>query len=86
MTTVVVKKCLLPVSEVETWWEHLTTISENRKLGAAKAAEIRKTSRKNKQQGVSCIVCKLPYVDYTDQVEHWILFDGYNGWSHLCWL
>lgn len=39
------RQVLLPCSEVELWLNHLTTIQENRKRGAAKAAETRKKQR-----------------------------------------
>ena len=39
-------KCLLPVTEVSLWLNHLRTIDNNRKRGVAKAAASRK-SKKN---------------------------------------
>lgn len=35
------KTCLLPVNKVEMWWDHLKTVSDNRREGAAKAAKTR---------------------------------------------
>ena len=36
------KKILIPISEVDIWLNHLRTVSENRRRGAAKAATTKK--------------------------------------------
>ena len=46
----IAKEVLLSVDDVRMWLDHLHTIKENRKRGAAKAAETRR--RKKKKQFV----------------------------------
>lgn len=41
----VARKCLLPIEDVSLWLDHLKTVDENRKRGAAKAAESKKAKR-----------------------------------------
>ena len=41
----VARKCLLPIEDVSLWMDHLKTVQHNRKRGAAKAAESRKSKR-----------------------------------------
>ena len=41
----VARECLLPVTEVSLWLEHLSTIDRNRKRGAVKAAASRKLKK-----------------------------------------
>ena len=85
------KKCLLPVHEVEMWLEHLSTIAENRKRGALKAAETRRRkkqekeaeSAQNREEMVYCGVCHQPYVEFTDEVELWIQCDICSAWCHF---
>ena len=84
------KKCLLPTFAVEMWVEHLRTIAENRKRGAAKAAETRRRKKREKQAKskdcedmVYCGMCYEPYVDFTDKVESWIQCDICSAWIHF---
>ena len=54
--------------------EHLQTVSDNRKRGAAKAAETRKKRKAQKRsqeqhQLYFCGVCQDPYMDVTDNAE-----------------
>ena len=68
---------LLPCAEVKMWLDHLSTVQQNRKRGAAKAAETRK--RKAQQKGLlseaqndRCRVCGEEYKDETPEEELWI--------------
>ena len=45
----VAKKTLLPINEVLLWLDHLKTVDDNRKRGAAKAALTRQRKRKEVQ-------------------------------------
>ena len=76
------KTCLLPVNEVEMWWDHLKTVSDNRREGAAKAAKTRR-KKAGEAQTVFCRVCRDPYVEYTKEVERWIQCDVCQGWAHF---
>jgi len=46
----IAKETLFSVSEVTTWFEHLHTLKENHRRGAAKAAE----TRRKKERTPSC--------------------------------
>lgn len=61
MTEDVARRTLLPVNEVEMWLNHLRTIENNRKRGAAKAAETRRQKRE----------LALQSKQQTDNVYHW---------------
>lgn len=71
----IAKKCLLPLTDVSMWLNHLHTINENRKRGAAKAAE---TRRKKKYP---CGVCGAIYGE-SEEVELWVACDNCNVWFH----
>lgn len=82
----VAKRCLLPVSEVSLWINHLQTVDRNRKRGAAKAAASRK-SKKNpapsttpQEEEYYCGVCEGLYGASED--EYWIACDGCDNWFH----
>lgn len=69
------KSTLLSTEEVKVWFEHLHTIGENRKRGAARAAATRKRKRQEKQQQEErafCAACMTLYQNFTDSVENWI--------------
>ena len=71
------------------WFEHLQTVSDNRKRGAAKAAETRRRNRQASQESSKsqteyyCGVCQEPYMDFTDQIEKWIGCEHCNSWFHF---
>ena len=77
------KQVLLPPSEVRIWTNHLKTVAENRKNGAVKAAETRRSRQKqaatNKEQ---CGVCGDMYEEETEEVQYWIACDSCNQWYH----
>lgn len=88
----IAKQCLLRVSEVRMWLQHLQTVDTNRKRGAAKAAETRRRRKKHSSsspvvagQDVEseerCGVCDGVFGD-TDEVELWIACDQCNRWYH----
>ena len=82
------KKVLLSQSEVSMWLEHLQTVSDNRKRGAAKAAETRKKRKAQKRsqeqhQLYFCGVCQDPYMDVTDNAEMWIGCELCDRWFHF---
>lgn len=78
----IARKVLLSHAEVSMWFEHLQTVSDNRKRGATKAAEPWRKKRQASQESSKsqteyyCGVCQEPYMDFTDQIEKWI------GWEH----
>jgi len=87
----IAKKCLLSISEVRMWLQHLHTVDTNQKRGAAKAAE---TWRRKKQEISStasaeqdveseewCGVCEGVFGD-TEEVELWIACDRCDTWFH----
>ena len=83
-----VARTLLPVSEVEIWLNHLQIIENNRKRGAAKAAETRRKkrelSRKDTRQinAYYCGVCGGVYEEETNEVEVWIGCEQCDSWFH----
>lgn len=92
------QKTLLKIEEVKIWLEHLNTIKQNRKKGAAKAAETRrrkaqekhgsklqKQGAANSQQGKEyyCGVCHELYVEFTDTEEQWIGCELCDTWFHF---
>lgn len=81
----VARKVLLSPSEVTMWFEHLQQISENRKRGAAKAAQTRKKRKANQklQTEYSCGVCHGPYLDFTEEIEQWIGCERCESWYHF---
>lgn len=78
------KSVLLPVSDIEIQLEHLRTITNNQKWGAAKAAATKKGKRKQtqQQQQVSCGVCGQQFYDEIEEVEYWIQCDACDMWYH----
>ena len=88
-------KALLPVNEVEIWLSHLRTIDNNRKRGAAKAAETRRQKRElvmskrdtvpqqvTTEETYCCGVCHGVYEEETDEVETWIGCEHCEAWFH----
>ena len=83
----IAKEVLLPVGEVQMWLDHLHTIKQNRKRGAAKAAETRRRKKKSNSSNVLvnsehdngdktyCGVCHQEYQNFTEDVEEWIECD-----------
>ena len=70
----------------------MNTIAENRKKGAAKAAETRREKKRETESRVDvsnvedsdvCSVCKLIDSPGEDCVVDWISCDGCSVWSHL---
>lgn len=85
-------KVMLPPDEVKIilWLEHLMTVSENHRKGAAKAAETRRQKRRNKsvptttrESEYQCGVCHSVYQDFTEEEELWIACDSCDSWHHL---
>ena len=68
------------------WLDHLHIVKENRKRGAAKAAEIRRCKKGNTTHTVVippkddekyyCAVCHQEYQEFTESVENWIACDS----------
>lgn len=89
------KRVLLPVNEVKIWLDHLMTVHENRKRGAAKAAETRRQRRKDKPEAPTpthtdtceseyqCGECHAVYQDFTDTEEQWIGCESCDSWYHF---
>ena len=80
------RQVLLPCAEVKMWLDHLSTVQQNRKRGAAKAAETRK--RKAQQTGLlseaqndRCGVCGEEYEE-TPEEELWIECSTCMLWFH----
>ena len=69
------KKVLLPESETEIWLNHLATVSENRKRGAAKAAQTRKSKKCDTE--TYCGSCKSKFS--TSEI-FWICCDSCDLW------
>ena len=92
MVKYIAKSTLLPVNEVDIWLSHLQTVDNNRKRGAAKAAETRRLKRKPVRDSVSqqvttdatycCGVCYGIYEEETDEVETWISCEHCDAWFH----
>jgi len=70
----IAKEVLLSVDDVQMWLDHLHTIKENRKRGAAKVAETRRhkkesnssaevliSSEHNNQDKTCCVMCHQEY-------------------------
>ena len=79
----VAKKALLPTEEVKIWLDHLSTVAENRKRGAVKAAE----TRRRKQQSASntddryfCGTCGIEYQEEMRNIDFWICCDNCHKW------
>ena len=83
-----VARTLLPVSEVEIWLNHLRTIENNRKCGAARAAETRRQKCELAKQDTRqrnayyCGVCG-GYEEETNEVEVWIGCEQRDLWFHV---
>lgn len=75
----IAKEVLLPIEDVSFWVEHLRSITENRKRGAAKAAETRRKKRE-KDSLCYCGKCGKLYNESTDVVELWIGCDRCSLW------
>jgi hypothetical protein len=76
---------LLPSHEVKLWLDHLRIVQENRKRGAAKAAETRRSKQRqasNESEEEYCGVCGDLYEEETDEVEDWIACDLCSRWFH----
>ena len=87
------KSVLLPASETRFWLEHLHTIVDNRRRGAAKAAATRKARSKKTTEAVSkpeddhegryfCATCGKEYMEEAEQEETWIGCDLCDAWYH----
>ena len=90
---VAAEKALLNQEDTRIWLEHLQTVVENRKCGAARAAATRnaKKARHAGQSGVSvvstsdstschCGKCGKEYMEETDKPELWIACDLCDHW------
>lgn len=52
------ERCLLPVNEVEMWWEHLKTVSDNRKKGCSEGCRYKRCQEKGREKSeVSLLSC-----------------------------
>lgn len=68
----IAKQTLLPVGEIVMWLDHLKTVSDNRKRGAAKAAETRKLRKQQKRGGAKPLqdsTAQLPTLAATTREE-----------------
>jgi len=83
--TKIAKETLLSVNDVKMWFEHLHTMRENRRRGAAKAAETRRRKKADCQSGKTyyCVVCYQEYQEFTESVEKWIGCDLCDRWFHF---
>ena len=78
---------LLTPEEARIWIEHLC-VNENRRRGAAKAAQTRKAKKKaldassQSRSDDCCGVCKAQYCDETEETQLWIACDRCNVWYH----
>lgn len=70
------KKVLLSEEETKIWLDHLAIVLENRKRGAAKAAQ--KKSNVNNENETYCGVCKLEYSK--SKSDFWICCDLCDVW------
>ena len=75
---------VLPSHEVKLWLDHLRIVRENRRRGAAKAAETRRSKQRqaSNESEEYCGVCGDLYEEETDEVEDWIACDLCNRWFH----
>lgn len=88
----IAKKILLPLNEVCMWLEHLRTVDENRKRGAAKAAETRRRKRESQQAKKSAEVTESSDIYYcgscegvfgeSNEEEYWIGCETCDTWYH----
>ena len=91
------QEVLLPCAEVEMWLEHLSTVQQNRKRGAAKAAATRRkkkaepvkqaekrllTTADNQNESCKCGVCDEEYEEETLEEELWIECNSCLSWFH----
>lgn len=74
----VAQRVLLPPEEVQFWLQHLTTVADNRKRGAEKAA----ATRSRKSRACYCTVCGQKFVEETEEPELWIQCEKCNAWLH----
>ena len=83
----IAKAILLSTDDVELWFEHLTTVKENREAGAKKAAETRKKKSKTKKSSEPgewrCGTCGRLYEEETEEEEVWIECSTCKVWLHL---
>ena len=63
------------------YWDHLKTVSDNRKKAAKKAAKTRQ--QKAGKISICCTICRDPYIECTEEVERWIQCDICDGWVHF---
>ena len=80
------KAVLLSPEEVMWWFNHLQTVTENRRRGARKAAETRRKKKMAKQSVHDvyyCGVCHDQYMQYTDRQENWIGCEACDSWFHF---
>ena len=83
------QRTLLKIDEVKIWFEHLHTIKQNRKKGAAKAAETRRLrAQASKDKGKTtseyyCGVCHQEYIEFTETEEQWIGCESCDSWFHF---
>ena len=85
------QKVLWSPTEVQMWFQHLQVIADNRKQGAAKAAETRWKRKEEKLQvkksqaqvDYYCSVCQEPYIEFTDEIENWICCENCEVWYHF---
>lgn len=73
-----VKKVLLSEDDTKIWLEHLATVAENRRRGAAKAALTRKNKSHKDDDEAYCGTCKSKYS--TSNTDFWICCDLCNLW------
>jgi hypothetical protein len=87
---------LLPPTETRFWLEHLQTIVDNRRRGAAKAAATRKAKKKAASTEATkqvppgnestasyfCATCGIVYMEEAEQEEAWIGCDLCNASYH----
>ena len=80
----VARSVLLSPDEVSIWFDHLHTVSENRKRGAARAAVTRQRKRQTKKQAKEAVCCcGVAYQEVTESVEDWICCDKCDSWFHF---
>lgn len=73
------KKALLSTEDAQIWLDHLQTVVENRKRGAAKAAATRK-AKKRQTTVYHCGKCDKVYSSETEECELWIGCDLCDRW------
>ena len=86
----VARQVLLPKEEVNIWLTHLRTVSENRRKGAQKAAETRRSKKRSQSSKPSeqqedlyyCGVCAEVYLEEADEEQDWIACDSCETWYH----